>query len=153
MTRSGGRIVAQRSASAPVSASCTEKPSSSSPARRKRRICTSSSTTRTRGFPSLIGTDLGFICGCGKGQVDRHGGALTGAGADGLELAAVGADEGFCNPEAKTRARRRRRVTGAAEEPLADLRVLLRREADAAVAHREHDGAPVARGRARDRRA
>src|SRR5205823_8108830 len=108
-TRSGGRIVAQRSASAPVSASCTEKPSSSSPARRKRRICTSSSTTRTTGFPSLIGTDLGFICGSGKGQVDRHGGALTGAGAGGLELAAVGADVGFRDHKAMTCERIRRR--------------------------------------------
>ncbi len=38
MTRSIGRSVAERIASAPVPASCTTKPLSSKPVRRKRRI-------------------------------------------------------------------------------------------------------------------
>ncbi len=131
MTRSGGLSVAQRSASPPVSASCTAKPSSSSPARRKRRICTSSSTTRTTGLASVIGTDLGLARGRCEGQKDRHRGAVIGAGAHGLDLAAIGGDEGLGDPQAEARARRRGRVAGAAEKPLAELRALLRRQPDA----------------------
>src|SRR5258708_39522325 len=107
---------------------------------RKRRICTSSSTTRTTGFSSLIGTDLGFVHGCGKGQENRHGGALTGARACGLELAAVGAHEGLRDPKAKTRSRGRRRVAGAAKKTFSELRVLARPEPAATVAHRGHCG-------------
>ena len=121
MTRSGGLSVAQRSASPPVSASCTVKPSSSRPARRKRRICTSSSTTRTTGLASVIGIDLGLARRRCERQMDRHRGAVIGAGAHGLDLAAVGGDEGLGDPQAETRARRRRRVARAAEEPLAEL--------------------------------
>src|SRR5262249_11399148 len=139
ITRSGGLSVAQRSASAPVSASCTEKPSSSSPARRKRRICTSSSTTRTTGLVSVIGIDLGRARRCCKRQMDGHGGAAIGAGARSLDLAAVGADESLGDPEAKTRARRRRRMTRATEKSLADLRVLLRRQTRPLVMNRKHD--------------
>src|SRR5262249_22442809 len=153
ITRSGGLSVAQRSASAPVSAACTEKPSSSSPARRKRRICTSSSTTRTTGLASFIGTDLGLARRRCKGQKDRHRGALIGARARSLDLAAVGGDEGLRDPQAKTRARGRGRVAGAAGKSLAELRGLLRGEPDAFVMDRKHDVAAVAFGRYGDRRA
>src|SRR5207302_10928124 len=112
----GGLSVAQRSASAPVSASCTEKPSSSRPARRKRLICTSSSTTRTTGLVSVIGADLGLARRRCKRQVDGNRGAAIGARARGLDLAAVGANERLCDPQAETGARCRRRVTGAAEK-------------------------------------
>ena len=44
-------------------------------------------------------------------------------------------------------------VARAAEEPLAELRLFLAGEPDAAVVHRQHDVAPVALGRHRDRRA
>src|SRR5262249_26470801 len=150
ITRSGGLSVAQRSASAPVSASCTVKPSSSSPARRKRRICTSSSTTRTTGF-SVIGTDLG-LARCYR-KMDRHRAALVHARAHRLELAAVRADEGLGDPQAETRARGGRGVAGAAEEALAEPRALLRRQADAAVLDRQHHVAAVALGGNGDRRA
>src|SRR4029077_13455381 len=144
MTSTGGWSVARRSASPPVSASCTVKPSSSSPALRKRRICTSSSTTRTTGLTSVIGTDLGLARRCCEGQKDRHRGAVICAGAHGLDLAAIGGDEGFGNPQAQAGAGGRGRVAGAAEKPLADLRALLRRQPDALVPHRQHDVAAVA---------
>src|SRR5207237_6644294 len=128
MPRSVGESVAQRTASAPVSASCTEKRSSSRPARRKRRICTSSSTTRTTGLASVIGTDL-RLARC-KGKVDGHRGPSIGARARGLDLAAVGGDEGLRDPQTETRPRRRGRVAGAAEKPLPELRALLRRQPD-----------------------
>src|SRR5258708_37917330 len=118
---------------------------------RKPPLCPSTTTTRTTGFSSLIGTDLGFVHGCGKGQENRHGGALTGARACGLELAAVGAHEGLRDPKAKTRSRGRRRVAGAAKKTFSDLRVLGRREPDAAGAHREHDVMAVAFGGGRGR--
>src|SRR5260370_14191557 len=105
---------------------------------RKRGMCTSSSTTRTTGFSSLTGTALGFVHGCGKGQENRHGGALTGARACGLELAAVGAHEGLRDPKAKTRSRGRRRAPGAPDRTISTLRVLGRPDPDPAAPHREH---------------
>ena len=95
MIRSGCLSVTHLSASAPVSASCTTKPSSSRPARRKRRICTSSSITRTTGAGSVIrsGLELGGVGG--ERQVDRYRGSLVGAGAVRFDLAAVGDHEGF----------------------------------------------------------
>src|SRR5439155_16136024 len=92
-------------ACAPVSASCTVKPSSSSPARRKRRICTSSSTTRTTGPGSVIrtGLELGGV-GCER-QVNRYRGSLIGAQAVRFDLAAVGDDEGLGDPQPEARAR------------------------------------------------
>src|SRR5262245_5878736 len=125
MTRSGGLSVAQRNASAPVSASCTAKPSSSSPARRKRRIWASSSTTSTMGLASVIGSDLGLARRGGEWQVDRDGAALIGARARHLDLAAVGADERLGDPQAQPRAGSGGGVARAAEEALAKLRLLL----------------------------
>src|SRR5262249_56645266 len=80
-------------------------------------------------------------------------GALIGARARSLDLAAVGGDEGLRDPQAKTRARGRGRVAGAAEKSLAELRVLLCRQPDALVMDRKHDVAAVAFGRHGDRRA
>src|SRR5262245_15434902 len=135
ITRSGGLSVAQRSASPPVSASCTAKPSSSRPARRKRRICTSSSTTRTTGLTSVIGSYLGLVRGRGERQMDRHRAALIDAGAQRLDLAAVGGDERLGDPQTETGAGCRGSVTSAAEGPLAELRLLLGGEPDAVVVH------------------
>src|SRR5262249_58658197 len=114
--------------------------------------CTSSSTTRTTGLASVIGTDLGLARGRCKGQMDRHGGALIGARARSLELAAVGGDEGLRDPKAKTRPRGRGCVAGAAEEALAELPGLLRADPDALVMDRKHDVAAVALGGAGGRR-
>src|SRR5262245_66429658 len=83
--------------------------------------------------------------------MDRHRGALIGARARSLDLAAVGGDEGLRDPQAKTRARGRGRVAGAAEESLAELRVLLRGEPDDLVVDRNHDVAAVALGGDGDR--
>src|SRR6202030_962254 len=96
---SGGVSVTARIASAPVSASCTTKPSSSSPARRKRRIWTSSSMTRTTGAGSVIG--IGLLLrrvGCHR-QLDGDHGSEIDAVAVGLDPPAVGADEGFGDPQ------------------------------------------------------
>src|SRR5438105_8014992 len=153
ITCSGGLSVAHRSASPPVSASCTTKPSSSRPARRKRRICSSSSTTRTTGLASsVIGTDLGLALGGCDRQVNRHDGSLTGPRARRLHLAAIGGDEGLGDPEPQPRARYRRRVERPAKESLAEMRILLGGQADALVRYRKHHVMAVTFGGDRDRR-
>src|SRR3954469_23616813 len=96
---------------------------------------------------SVIGTDLGLAFGRCEGQKNRNSGAMIRARTHGLDLATVGGDEGFGNPQAEPRARRRGRVAGAAEKSLAELRVLLRRQPDALVLNRKHDVAAVALGR------
>src|SRR5258708_23734577 len=85
--------------------------------------------------------------------MDRHRGALIGACACSLDLAAVGGDEGLRDPQTKTRPRGRGRVAGAAEESLPELRVLLRPQPDALVMDRKHDVAAVSLGGDGDRRA
>src|ERR1700730_6802648 len=134
-TRSGGVSVTARMASVPASASCTTKPSSSSPARRKRRIWISSSMTRTTGAGSVIG--IGLLLrrvGCHRKLDGDHGSEID-AGAVGLDPAAVGADERFGDPQAQARAGRGRGVARAAEKPVAELRAFLLRETGAGVAH------------------
>ena len=101
MIRSGCFSVTHFRASAPVSASCTTKPSSSRPARRKRRICTSSSTTRTTGDGSLIGIRLRLGRVFGQWKVERYGGSLIGALACGVDAAAIGGHERLRNPKSE----------------------------------------------------
>src|SRR5947208_10729748 len=129
ITRSGGLSVAQRSASLPVSASCTTKPSSSSPARRKRRICTSSSTTRTTGGESVIRGGLWLSYVRIIRQKEGNGRPLIGTIAVGLQPAAIGADERLGNPQAEARARGGAGEAMPAEEPLAELSHLVFGEA------------------------
>src|SRR5262249_10682564 len=156
MTRSGCCSVTLLRASAPVSASCTTKPSSSSPARRKRRICTSSSTTRTTGgCCSVIRGGLRLFGVRIIRQENRYCCALIGALAGCLQPATIGTHESLGDPEAEAGARGGGGEAIATEEPFTKLRHLVRREAGAAVVHREHHvvtvplGADFDRGAAR----
>src|SRR5438045_8864613 len=144
MIRSGCLSVTHLSASAPVSASCTAKPSSSRPARRKGRICTSSSTTRTRGAGSVIRTGLDLGCIRSERQTDRYGGSQIGARAVRLDLAAVGDDESLGDPEPETRARGGTGVARAAEEALTELGLFALGQSGAGIVDREHEVMTVA---------
>src|SRR5262249_11744981 len=147
MTTSGCCSVTLLRASAPVSASCTTKPSSSSPARRKRRICTSSSTTRTTGgCCSVIRGGLWLFGVRIIRQEKGYCGALIGPFAGCLRVAAIGAHEGFGDPQAEAGARGGGREAIAAEEPLSKLRHLVGGEAGAVVVGREHHVVPVPLG-------
>src|SRR5262245_12287950 len=139
MTRSGCLSVTLLSASAPVSASSTTKPSSSRPARRKRRICTSSSTTRTTGGESVIRDSLWLVYVRIIRQKEGNGRPLIGAGAVGLQPAAIGADESLGDPQAEARAGRGPGKAMPAEEALAKLGHLVFGETGSAVVNRQHD--------------
>src|SRR5687767_11948576 len=142
MMRSGCWSVIVFSASAPVSASCTTKPSSSRPARRNRRICTSSSTTRTTGEGSVIGVGLGLRSG--QRQMNGYHSSEVRACAFGLHGSTVGAGEGLRDPQAQAGTGGDGRVASGAKEALADTRLLVLGQAGALVVDRQHHVAAVA---------
>src|SRR5215467_12959587 len=129
------------------------KPSINRKARRKRRIWTSSSMTRTTGAGSFIGAGLelrGFGC---ERQIDRNGGSLVGAGAHGLQPAAIGGHEGARDPQSQAGARGGGGGALRPEEALADLRLLVFGEAGAMIVDGEDHAVAVALGRHVDGRA
>src|SRR4029079_1373549 len=122
MTRSIGRSVAERIASAPVPASWTTNSFSSNPVRRNRRILISSSTTRTMGAGSLIGTTFQLRQGSlrhrqGNGNGIRSSRPFAGA----ADLAVIGADESARDPETEAGAARGRGMPLATREAIPDL--------------------------------
>src|SRR5262245_12277486 len=103
IARSIGRSVAVRIASAPVPASWTTNPLSSNPVRRNRRIWISSSTTRTMGEGSLIGTTLQLRQRVLRyRQFDRNRSTKYGTVAGGADLAVIGADKSARDPETES---------------------------------------------------
>src|SRR5262249_43421589 len=134
IARSIGRKVAVRIASAPVPASWTNNPLRSNPVRRNRRIWISSSTTRTMGAGSLIGTT--FQLGqrvLRYRQFDRNGSTKSGTVAGGADLAVIGADEGACDPEAESGTARGCGMSLAARETVPNFCGLGSRQSGALV--------------------
>src|SRR5512139_699728 len=143
ITRSIGRSVAVRIASAPVPASCTTKPLSSKPVRRKRRIWISSSTTSTIGAGSLICIAFHLrYCGLRHRQVDRNQRSQAGALADGVHLTIIGGDKGIGDPQPQAGAAGGGGVALAAHESVPHFRMFGRGQSSAFVTHAD-DQAPI----------
>src|ERR1700682_903831 len=101
--RSGELNVADFNPSAALSASSTEKPWISKPARRNRLIFGSSSIRRT----TLLGLFIGCCSQCGwfhrgAGQDDGSGRSLSLTAAEYVNGSTVRLDEGRCDPKAQS---------------------------------------------------
>src|SRR5262249_2669170 len=130
-TRSGELNVAILSPSAAFSASTTEKPWISYPARRKRLIFGSSSIRRTRLLGLLIVADRQFSGrGLIGGHQDRRRGSETLATTRDLNRPAMCPDKGGRDPEAEAGSRDAGVMALAAKRFAPDMALLVRRDAD-----------------------
>src|ERR1700731_1998985 len=132
--RSGVLKVAAFNPSSAFSASSTEKPRSSKPARRNRLIFGSSSIRSTTLLGLFIALGRRFGSSYGRaGQGDRSRCSLSLAPARDVDGATVGGDEGGCDPEAQAGAGDGGLMALAPERPAAELLTLVRRYPDALI--------------------